>query len=149
MERQERKKYIRLIYMRTFRYLGIMLVVSLLLGALLGGGIYMVYAVCAMGFVMIGWGWFTYLKMTGMRPFGRNPNKKKAKIPYIHRRFKEKRGHRPSFRMDSDDFDDDLASATVVSEENFTKKQVDAARAIARAASGVILVIASFLIPLT
>ena len=149
MERQERKKYIRLIYMRTFRYLGIMLVVSLLLGALLGGGVYMVYAVCAMGFVMICWGWFTYLKMTGMRPFGRAPGRKKAKIPYIHRRFKEKRGHRPAFRMDSGDFDDDLASATLVSEEIFTKKQVDAARAIARAVCGAILVAVSFFIPLS
>ena len=149
MEQKERKQYFRLIYMRTFRYLGIMLVVSLLLGALLGGGIYMVSALCAMGFVMICWGWFTYLKMTGMRPFGRNPNEKKAKVPYIHRRFKEKRGHRPSFRMDSDDFDDDLASATVVSEEIFTKKQVDAARAIARAVCGAILVILSFCIPMS
>lgn len=149
MQRSERKKYIRLIYMRTFRYLGVMLVVSLLLGALLGGSIFMMYSICAMGFVMICWGWFTYLKMTGMRPFGRNPGKKKAKVPYVHRRFKEKRGHRPSFRMDSDDFDDDLTSATVVSEEVFTEKQVDGARAIARAACGVILVILSFLIPLS
>lgn len=149
MERQERKQYMRLIYMRSFRYLGIMLVVSLLLGALLGGGIFMVYSLCAMGFVMICWGWFTHLKMTGMRPFGRNPNRKKAKIPYVHRRFKEKRGHRPSFRMDSDDFDDDLASATVVSEENFTKKQVDTARAIARAVCGAILVILSVCIPMS
>ena len=149
MQPNERKKYIRLIYMRTFRYLGILLVVSLLLGALLGGSIFMVYALCAMGFVMICWGWFTYLKMTGMRPFGRNPNKRKAKVPYIHRRFKEKRGHRPSFRMDSEDFDDDLTAATAVSEEPFTEKQVDAARAIARAVCGVILVILSFFIPLS
>lgn len=149
MQQMERKKYIRLIYMRTFRYLGIMLVASLLLGVLLGGSIFMVYSVCAVGFVMICWGWFTYLKMTGMRPFGRNPNKKKAKVPYIHRRFKEKRGHRPSFRMDSGDFDDDLTSATAVSEEAFTEKQIDGARAIARAACGVILVLLSFLIPLS
>lgn len=149
MQQMERKKYIRLIYMRTFRYLGIMLVASLLLGVLLGGSIFMVYSVCAVGFVMICWGWFTYLKMTGMRPFGRNPNRKKAKVPYIHRRFKEKRGHRPSFRMDSDDFDDDLTSATAVSEEAFTEKQIDGARAIARAACGVILVLLSFLIPLS
>ncbi|MBQ9833322.1 MAG: hypothetical protein IJO48_06285 [Clostridia bacterium] len=148
MQQGERKSYIRLIYRRAFKYLGVMLVLSLLLGALLGAGVYMVYSVCAMGFVMICWGWFTYLKMAGMRPFGTNPNKKKVKIPYIHRRFKEKKHYRPSFRMDSDDFDDDLTSATVVNEENFTEKQVDAARAISRVMCGAIMVIISFFMPL-
>ena len=148
MQPNERKKYIRLIYMRTFRYLGVMLVISLLLGTLLGGGIFMVHAMCAMGFVMITWGWFTYLKMTGMRPFGRGTGKKKTPVPYIHRKFKEKRPHRPSFRMGSMDFDDDLTSATMVSEDMFTEKQVDAARAISRAVCGLIMVVASFFIPM-
>jgi len=148
MQKNERKKYVRLIYGQTFRHLGVMLVISLLLGTLLGGGIFMVHAMCAMGFVMITWGWFTYLKMTGMRPFGRGTDKKKARIPYIHRRFKEKRPHRPSFGMDSVDFDDDLTGATMVSEEMFTEKQADAARAISRAACGVLMVILSFFIPL-
>ncbi len=148
MQKNERKKYIRLIYRHTFRYMGVMLVIALLLGALLGGGIYMVHAVCALGFVMIAWGWFTYLKLTGMRPFGKNPGKKKARIPYIHRRFKENRPHRPAFRMDSMDFDDDLTAATMVSEEMFTERQVDAAHGIARAVCGVIMVILSFFIPL-
>ncbi|MBR6766359.1 MAG: hypothetical protein IKM02_00240 [Clostridia bacterium] len=148
MQNSERKKYVRLIYRQTFRYLGVMLVVALLLGALLGGGIFMVHAVCALGFVMIAWGWFTYLKMTGMRPFGRNPGKKKARIPYIHRRFKEKKPHRPTFRMDSADFDDDLTSATMVSEEMFSEKQIDAARGVSRAISGAIMVILSFFIPM-
>jgi len=148
MQQNERKKYIRLIYKSAFRYLGVMLVLSLIVGALLGGGAYMVNALCAFGFVMICWGWFTYLKMTGMRPFGRNPNKKKAKVPYFHKRFKDKKPYRPAFRMDSEDFDDDLTSATAAAEEEFTEKQVDRARAIARAACGVIMVIVSFFIPL-
>ena len=50
--------------------------------------------------------------------------------------------------MDSNDFDDDLTSATVAAEENFTEKQIDAARAIARAVCGAIMVGISFLIPL-
>ena len=147
MQKNERKKYIRLIYRHTFRYLGIMLAIALLLGALLGGGVYMMNAVCALGFVLIAWGWFTYLKMTGMQPFGRF-RKKKARVPYIHRRFKDKKPHRPSFRMDSGDFDDDLTSATMVSEDIFTKKQADAARAISRAISGAIMVVLSFFIPI-
>lgn len=146
MQKNERKKYIRLIYSRSFRYLGILLVIALLLGAILGGGVYMTNALCALGFVMICWGWFTYLKLTGMR-FFQSRSKQKARVPYMHRKEKEKRQHRPSFRMDSMDFDDDLTSATVVSEEIFTEKQVQAAHAIARAVCGVIMVALSFGIP--
>ena len=144
----DKKRYFRLICQRTFRYLGTALVIAMLTGTLLGGGIYMVSALCAAGFVMICWGWFTYLKMTGMRPFGRSSGKEKPKVPWMHRRFKENRPHRPSFRMDSADFDDDLTSATMVSEEDFSEKQQDAARAIARAVCGVLLVILSFFIPI-
>lgn len=149
MQKEERKRYIRLIYKTTFMYLGATLVIAAILGALLGGGFYTVSAFCAIGFVMICWGWFTYLKMTGMRPFGRNPNKKKAKVPYFHKKDKSKRmSHRPSFKMDSEDFDDDLTSKTTVNYEEFTEKQVDAARSIARSVSGVIMVIISFFIPM-
>ena len=144
----DKKRYFRLICQRTFRYLGTALVIAMLTGTLLGGGIYMVSALCAAGFVMICWGWFTYLKMTGMRPFGHSFGKVKPKVPWMHRRFRENRPHRPSFRMDSADFDDDLTSATMVSEEDFSEKQQDAARAIARVVCGVLLVILSFFIPI-
>ena len=144
----DKKRYFRLIYQRTFRYLGAALVIALLTGTLLGGSIMTVSALCAAGFVMICWGWFTYLKMTGMRPFGRSSVKEKPKVPWLHRRFRESKPHRPSFRMDSTDFDDDLTSATMAAEEDFTEKQQDAARAIARAVCGVLLVILSFIIPI-
>ena len=145
MDKRDRQQYIRLIYGRTFSYLGIMCVIALLVGALLGGGVFMVNAMCAFGFVMLCWGWFTYLKMTGMRPFRLRKREKKASTPYILRRFKEKKGHKPSFSMESEDFDDDLTSSTVAKEENFTQKQVDTARAIARAVCGAIMVAISFL----
>ena len=143
----DRKRYFRLIYQRTFRYLGAALVIAMLFGTLLGGGFYLVSSLCAAGFVMICWGWFTYLKMTGMR-FFRRSGRKKTKVPYLHRRFKEQKPHRPSFRMDSSDFDDDLTSATVVSDELFTWRQQQASAAIARAACGVMLVVFSFFIPI-
>jgi len=148
MQKSERKKYIRLIYSQTFRHLGVTLVISLLLGSLLGGGVYLMNALCALGFVMICWGWFTYLKMTGMNPFSRVFGKKKAaKVPYIHRRFKDKRLHRPSFQMDSADFDDDLTAETLVSEEIFTERQAAIARMTARLVCGAVLVLFSFFIP--
>ena len=148
MQPTERKQYIRLIYKRGFQYLGAGLVIALLIGTLLGGGIYMVNAVCALGFVLICWGWFTYLKFTGMLFFQRRKNQKK-KVPFMLRRFKEEKPHRPSFQMDASDFDDDLTSATVASEENFDEKQRDRAHAIARAAAGVLMVIFSFIIPIS
>ena len=146
MQKNERKKYIRLIYSRTFRYLGTMLVIALLLGAMLGGGVYMMHSMCALGSVMICWGWFTYLKLTGMS-FFKSREKARTKVPYVHRRFKEKRPNRPSFRMDSMDFDDDLTADTVVSDEIFTEKQAQAAQAIARAVCGLIMFALSFGIP--
>ena len=147
MDKKERSRYIRLIYRHTFKHLGAALVLSLLTGTLLGGGYYTVSAVCAAGFVLICWGWFGYLKTTGMHPFGR-VQKKKVKIPYIHRRFKDQKPHRPSFEQNSDDFDDDLTSATAVSEDGFSKKQLGMAYAIARAVSGALMVLFSFFIPI-
>lgn len=146
MDKREHKQYARLIYKQVFQLLGIALVIALAVSALLGGGIYRMHALCAAGFVMLCWAWFSYLKIVGMHPFGRG-KKEKAGVPYFHRRFKEQKPHRPAFRMDSADFDDDLTAATVAEAENFTKKQADAAAAIARAICGVLLVIASFLVP--
>ena len=149
MNKEDRKKYIRLIFSRTFQYLSIALVVSLLLGTILSGGIYMMYSACAAGFVMIGWGWFTYLYHTDSLPFSKPSKNEKPKVPYILRRFKGNRHHRPSFRMDSRDFDDDLTSATSVNQEIFSKKQTGLALAFARAICGGLLVLFSFFIPIS
>lgn len=143
MQEKERRQYRRLIYRKTFHCLGLMLVLSLLVGALLGGGIYMTHALCAFGFLMLCLAWFTYLKMTGMRPFGQK--KPARKVPFFHRRFKDQKPNRPSFRMDSADFDDDLTAHTMASDENFTEKQVDTANAIAKAICGILMVLFSFL----
>lgn len=143
----DKKRFFRLIYRSAFHHLGAAMVIALLTGTLLGGGIYLVSAVCAAGFVLIAWGWFNHLNRIGMNPFRRMTPKKKAKVPWLHRRFKQQRSHRPSFRMDSADFDDDLTSATMVSKEDFSQSQQLAAAAIARIAAGVLLVVFSFFIP--
>ena len=143
----DKKRYFRLIYQRMFRYLGWALVIALLTGTLLGGGYYVMSALCASGFVLVAWGWFSHLKKIGMQPFGRMKKPNGPKVPWLHKRFKEQRPHRPSFRMDSADFDDDLPSATMVSAEDFTQKQQLAAEAAARMTAGVLLVVFSFFIP--
>lgn len=141
------KRYFRLIYQRTFRYLAAALVLALLTGSLLGGGFYLLSALCAAGFVLIAWGWFTHLRRIGMQPFGRLKAPQKPKVPWLHRRFREHKPHRPSFRMDSADFDDDLTSATMVNAEDFSEIQQLTALAVARIAAGVLLVVFSFFIP--
>lgn len=149
MDSKLRRAYFRLIYKRTFRDLSVTAALSLIVGALYDSSLYTVYAFTALGACMVCWGWFTYLIATGLRLPGLEFwRKAKKKIPYVHRKEKARRQHRPAFRMDSRDFDDDLTAATVVDEEVFDKKQQDFARAWSRAICGAILFAVSFFIPL-
>ena len=147
MSREERKKYIRLIYAQGFRWLAAGLVLSAIIGGLYGHRMYTVRALCAVGSLLVCWGWFIYLRLDGMRIFGFKPNPKEGtKVPYFHQRFKHKRPARPAFRKDSADFDDDLNDATVVDAERFSEHQRDMARAWSRACAGIGLLLVSFLI---
>ena len=146
MSREEKKKYLRLIYAQTFRLLGICLVISALVGGIYRSTMYAVWAMCAAASVVMCWGWILYLQLKGMRLFGRKAKAQKDTVPYIHRRFKEKRPHRPAFQKDAADFDDDLTAATVVDSETFTEEQVKMARVWARVAAGVLLYVISFFI---
>lgn len=146
MTRQERKRYLRLIYARTFRLFGIGLVISALVGGLYGDPMYTVWALCAVGSIMLCLGWFGYLKLEGMKLFFFQPSPGQNRVPYIHRRFKDKRPHRPAFRKDSRDFDDDLTAATAVDADQFSERQAAMANVWAKAAAGVLLFVISFLI---
>ena len=146
MSPQEKKRYLRLIYARTFRMLSIGLVISAIVGGLYGDTMYTVWAMCAVGSILICWGWFLYLQLEGMRIFGFGQKAAKTAVPYIHRRFKNKRPHRPAFRKDSADFDDDLTAATAVDESGFSERAAEMARIWARVAAGVLLFVISFLI---
>ena len=146
MTREEKKRYLRLIYAQTFRLFGIGLVLSCLVGGLYGNTMYTVWALCAAGSVLMCWGWFVYLRLDGMRIFGFKPNPTQSRVPYFHRRFKHKRPHRPAFRKDSTDFDDDLTSATIVDSESFSERAAGMAWVWARVASGVLLYLVSFFI---
>ena len=141
-----RRKYIRLTYARTCKWLAVGLVMSVIIGALYGERMYTVWALCAVGSVFVCWGWFIYLRLDGMRIFGFKPNPKQKKVPYIHRRFKEKRSYRPAFCKDSTDFDDDLNDATLVDAGRFTERQQEMVRVWERVIAGVLLVVISFLV---
>lgn len=146
MSREEKKKYLRLIYAQTFRLFGICLVICAVVGGIYGSTMYAVWAMCAAGSLVILWGWFLYLQWKGMRIFGFKPKSQQSSVPYIHRRFKQKRPHRPSFQKDAADFDDDLTAATAVDAEAFSEDAVKMARIWARVAAGVLLYLVSFFI---
>ena len=146
MTREEKKKYLWLIYAKTFRLLGVGLVISALVGGIYHSTMHAVWAMCAVGSLLICWGWFLYLQLKGMRLFGIKRKDKKQSVPYIHRRFKEKRPHRPAFQKDATDFDDDLTSQTVVDEEAFSENTAKMARVWARVAAGVLMYLVSFFI---
>lgn len=147
MSREERKKYLRLIYARCFRILAVSLVLCAIVGGLYGDRMYTVWAMCAVGSILVCWGWFIYLRLDGMRIFGFKPNPKPGtKVPYFHQRFKQKRPNRPAFRKDSADFDDDLNDATIVDAERFSEHHREMARVWSRVAAGVLLFLLSFLI---
>ena len=146
MTREEKKKYFRLIYAKTFRLFGICLVICALVGGIYRSTMHAVWAMCAAGSVVICWGWFLYLQLKGMHLFGFKKKSRQTKVPYIHRRFKEKRPNRPAFQKDAADFDDDLTAATTVNDEAFSEDAVKMARVWARVAAGVLLYLVSFFI---
>ena len=146
MNREERKKYLRFIYALTFRLFGICLVICAMVGGIYGSTMYAVWAMCAAGSIVICWGWFLYLQLNGMRLFGFKPKSQQPAVPYIHRRFKQKRPHRPAFQKDAADFDDDLTAATVVDAENFSEEAVKTARIWSKVAAGILLYLVSFFI---
>ncbi len=142
MERMAKRHYFRLIYRKTFHYLVTALVVCPIMGAFYGDRLYLIYALCAYGTVLIGWGWVTYLAMHGQPLFCRV--KRNRRIPYMYRTYKGYRRNGPSFSKDFRDFDDDLVRASVVDEYFFSKTQVAIAKTLSRMSCGTMLIIISF-----
>ncbi|HPF53030.1 MAG TPA: hypothetical protein P5116_01525 [Eubacteriales bacterium] len=144
MDSAEKKSYIRLIYREGFRFLGIALFLSALITGLYGERIYFAFALCAFGFVMFCLAWFVHLKAKGMKLFMWWEKVKQKRVPYSLRSDKSKTMHRPAFRRDFTDFDDDLTSQTAVSQDSFTKEQQIKAQILSRAACGLVLILLSF-----
>lgn len=146
MDTALKRTYIRLIYRRCFRLLGVMLAVAAIVGGLYAARLYFVYALSALGCCCLCAAWFGYLGRQGMRPFAALQRKRRVRVPYALRKNTGNRLHRPSFRQDFTDFDDDLTDRTAVSEEQFSKRQAGLARSISTACCGAILVLLSLLV---
>ena len=117
-----------------------------LVGGLYGDPMYTVWALCAIGSILLCLGWFGYLKLEGMEVFPFRAVSPRTRVPYILRRFKDQRPHRPAFRKDSRDFDDDLTAATAVDDTALPERAAQMAQIWAKAAAGVVLFLVSFLI---
>ena len=143
----EAKTYRLVIFRRTFSYFGTGLVISALVGGLYRDRMHFIWALCAAGAILVAFGWFEYLKMTDSLPFFGKPKEKKAKVPYALRKEKEQKRHKPAFMQKSEDFEDDLTPQTTADIEIFSERRRSYAPIISRVAAGILLLIASFVIP--
>ena len=147
MDRGDKRKFRLVLFRRIFSYIGTGLVISALIGGLYRDRIHFIWALCAVGAILIGCGWYEYLKLTDSFPFRLKNKPKNEKTPYLLRKEKEKKTHKPAFMQKAEDFEDDLTPYTTADTETFTKKQVKSLLIISRIAAGAILFLISFFIP--
>ena len=143
----EAKVYRLVLFRRTFSYLGTGLVLSALVGGLYRDRMHFIWALCAIGSILIAFGWLEYLKLTDSLPFYRKSKQKKIKTPYAWRKEKETKRHKPAFMQKSEDFEDDLTPQMTANVEIFSERRRSFALIISRVAAGIILLILSFVIP--
>lgn len=146
MDAALKKQYIRLIYSKGFRHLATALVLCALVGGIYESHTHFIFALCAAGAALIGWGWLLHLRSSGMRLPGLRTNRVKRHVPYIHQRFRGTPPQRPAFRKDYHDFDDDLTSATAVDETLFSKKEAEKARILASVLCGAVVIALSLIL---
>lgn len=147
LTKDEKQKYRLILFRRCFSYLGTGLVVSALVGGIYSSRMYFVWALCAVGAVLIAMGWWEYLRMTDSLLFIKRKKKDETKVPFVLRKEKENRVHKPSFMQNAEDFDDDLTPYTTADAEIFSEKRRQSAVVISRIAAGVLLLLISFFIP--
>lgn len=144
----EEKRNFRLVVFRLLcRYLGIALVISAVLGGLYRDRLHFIYGLCAAGAVLIAMGWWEYLRLTDSLPFRGRKKDKKASVPYLLRKEKEKKRYKPAFLQKAEDFEDDLTPSTTADMEVLDTQKRAYALIISRIGSGVVLFILSFIIP--
>ena len=143
----EAKTYRLVLFRRTFSYFGTGLVISAIVGGLYRDRMHFIWALCAVCAILVAFGWFEYLKLTDSLPFFHKSKPKKVKTPYSLRKEKETKHHKPAFMQKSEDFEDDLTPEVTADIEIFSEKRRSYALIISRVAAGILLLIASFVIP--
>lgn len=129
---------------KTASLLSVSLVISAVIGGLYQDRLHFVYALSAVGSVLLLAAWLSYLRMTGSFPW--LPKRTPKKAPFFLRNHQEKTLRKPVFMQNSEDFDDDLNQATSIDEDDLTEKERFKNRIFACAVSGAILMLLSLVI---
>ena len=131
----------RVVFRRAMTRAGAALILCALARGLLGQRFRLMFGACAACFLLVAAAWREYCAFRD----GRTARRGHARTPDLLRGAKPARGHRPAFRMDSSDFDDDLTPATAVDEERLSPGQRAAAHIAADLAAAVLMLAFSFL----
>ncbi|MBO4297618.1 MAG: hypothetical protein IKS52_12765 [Clostridia bacterium] len=134
-------KWRLLVFRRAMTHVSAALVICALIAGLYRSRAHFMFACCAAGTLLLAGGWITYCRWRD----GRLPEERAAGAPYILRRDKRRRPHRPAFLMDSADFDDDLTPFTTAAEEDFPIEALVRARIAAQALAGAVMLAVSAL----
>lgn len=143
----QEKQTFRLVLLRHLSaYFSAGLVISALLGGLYQDRLHFIWGLCAAGAILLAMGWWEYLRITDSLPFRSRKKAKKTTVPYILRKEKEKKRHKPAFLQNAEDFEDDLTPYTTADMEILGEKRRAYALILARIAAGVLLFVLSFVI---
>ncbi|MBQ7921136.1 MAG: hypothetical protein IJ325_00970 [Clostridia bacterium] len=143
---REKSTFRLVLIRRLFGYLSTGLVVSAILGGLYRDRLHFIWGLCAAGAICIAMGWWEYLRITDSLPFRKRKKDSKNHVPYILRKDKEKKRHKPAFLQNAEDFDDDLTPYTTADMEILGEKRRAYAFIAARISAGLLLFILSFVI---
>ena len=132
-------KWRLLVFRRAMLHLGVALVVSALIAGAYQSRVHFMFAACAAGVLLTARAWWDYCRMRDGKPLAAE----RDKVPYILRRDKGARRHRPAFLMNSEDFDDDLTPYTTAAEEDFDENELRRAHIAAYLLSGALMIVIS------
>ncbi|MBR6185655.1 MAG: hypothetical protein IKQ41_05275 [Clostridia bacterium] len=131
-----------LVFHRAMVHLSVALILCALIAGLYRQRVYFSFAASAAGVLLLAWAWRERCAWQDGRPLRREA----AGVPYLLRKEKKKRPHRPAFLMTSRDFDDDLTPYTAVGEDAFSDAQRRAANLFSCLLSGALMILFSFVI---
>ena len=132
----KQRKWRLLVFRRAMVRLSAALVISALAAGLYRMRAYFAFAACAAGVLLLARAWWGYCGWRDHRPYRRDT----GKVPYMLRKEKGKKPHKPAFLMNSADFDDDLNALTAVGEDGFSEDQCRIADISAAVLSGLLMI---------
>ena len=129
------------VFRRAMAQLSVALVLCALIAGAYGQRIYVTYAFSAAGVLLLARAWWEYCAWRDGKPV-----KREGGVPYLLRKEKGRRLHRPAFLMDGRDFDDDLTPYTAVGAQDFSDAQCRLAQVVSCVCSGGLMVLLSFIL---